>query len=436
MNQIISLIIHFLLCALEIYMFNIFLGAMFLKRLSRRQWLVCFVTASCIQHIINSQGILLLNFVVISFLYFVFSMLVFEITVKRAFVYTAIYSIIFACGREAAFEMLYRLLVNTFPRMEIAISFADGMFFYALEYLLSFFFILYLRKYIKEIEIREGNSIEWYLLIMPAPTVLISYSFFYMDFPEEKYLQIWMCCGAFLLYFSNAVIFIVLGHFSQAMNRIKVAELSLLKKDMEKENFENITKINNVYRKYMHDIHQYFYQFKNLVSSGESEVIIDIIDGWENNLNREESNRLYTDSAVVNSLLSGCYDNAKEKQIDIDIFVEDALDLDFIQDVDKISMFGNLLDNAVEAAEECEEGSRKINIKMFMGNKHFLIFRIENTWTKNLCRDGERLLSTKKDAGNHGLGIGISRELAEKYNGSLELEERGEWFITTLMTAH
>ena len=436
MNQIISSMVKFLLCVLEIYMLNIFFDAIFLKRVSRKQWLVCLMIAACVQYGINLQGVISLNFAGVSILLFAFSMLVFKITVKKAFIYTSIYYIVFACGREMAFEMLYRLLAGSYPWMERIFSFANGMIVYLVESLLAFLFLLYLRKYMKKIEIREDNSFDWYLLVMPLYSVLILVSFIYMDFPDEKYLQILICCGAFLLYFSNAVVFIILAHFTQVMNRVKIAELSLLKRDMEKENFENVAKINAVYRKYIHDIRQYFYQFRSLAMSGEDEMIIEIVNGWENNIKMEASNKLYTGSPVVNSLLSRCYDNAKEKRIEIDIFVEDGLNLDFIQDVDKISMFGNLLDNAVEAAAECEEENRKINIKMFMGNKHILVFRIENTWTKELRTDGEKLLSTKKNSGNHGLGIGISRELAQKYGGTLEWEEQGEWFVTTLMAAH
>lgn len=435
MNQTISFIIKNLLCVLEIYMLSIFLNTMFLKRVSTKRWFVYLIAAACIQNIINLSNIPSLNFIGVSILLFVFSILVFKITIKTAFVYTAIYYIVFACGRELAFEMLYRFLTESFPRIERIFSYADGMFFYLPEYLLSFLFLLYLRKYLKKIEISKTGNFEWYLLIMPVSSLLILFSFAYMDFPDEKYLQILICCGAFLLYFSNAVVFIILAHFTQTMNKIKTAELSLLKKDMEKQNFENIAKINDVYRKYMHDVHHYFNQFKSLASSGKNGTIVDIIDSWESNLKREESNRLYTGSAVVNSLLSGCYDNAKDKRIEIDIFVEDALDLDFIEDVDKISMFGNLLDNAVEAAEKCEEGSRKINIKMFMGSKYFLVFKIENTWMKKPQRDREKLLSTKKNSENHGLGIGISRGLAQKYGGNLELDEQGDWFIAILTVA-
>lgn len=432
MNQAISSMINFLLCVLEIYMLNIFMSAIFLKRVSRKQWFACLIAAACIQHAINLQGIISLNFVGVSILFFAFSMLVFKITVKKAFIYTAIYYVVFACGKEMAFEMLYRLLVDSFPWMERIFSFANGTIVYVVESLLAFLFLLFLRKYMKKIEIREDNSFDWYLLVMPLYSVLILFSFIYMDFPDEAYLQILICGGAFLLYFSNAVVFIILAHFTQMMNRVKIAELSLLKKDMEKENFENVVKINDVYRKYMHDVHRCFYQLKSLALSGENEAMVDIIDGWENNLKKEASNKLYTGSPVVNSLLSRCYDSAKERGIEIDIFVEDGLNLDLIQDVDKISMFGNLLDNAVEAAAECEEGNREINIRMFMGNRHILVFLIENTWTKKLRMDGEKLLSTKKDSGNHGLGMGISRELAQKYGGTLEWEEQGEWFVTML----
>ena len=435
MNQMISSMINFLMCALEIYMLNIFLSAIFLKRVSRKQWSACFIMAVCIHFIINLQGIQSLNFVGVSGLLFAFSMLVFKITVRKAFIYTSIYYIVFACGREMAFEMLYRLLTGAFPWMERIFSFANGAIFYVVEYLLSFLFLLFLRKYMIKIEIGEDSSFDWYLLVMPVSSILILLSFVYMDFPNEKYLQILMCCGAFLFYVSNAVVFIILAHFTQVMTRVKIAELSLLKKDMEKENFENVVKLNDVYRKCMHDIHRCFYQLKSLALSGDNEAMVGIIDGWEDNLKKESSNKLYTGSPVVNSLLSGCYGHAKERGIEIDIFVEDGLNLDSIQEVDKISMFGNLLDNAVEAATECEEGDRKINIKMYMGNRNMLVFLIENTWTKNLHSDGEKLLSTKEDSGNHGLGFGISRELAQKYGGTLEWEEQGEWFVTTLMVS-
>lgn len=436
MSQAVALGINFFICGLEIYMLDIFLSAIFEKRVSRRKYIIYFIGVVCTICGINMLANPMLNFLAVPALFFTFSMLIFQISAHKSFVYSVLYYIVFACGREMAFEMLFRFFEETLPWVRLILSFFNGMPFYAMEYILSFLFLLYLGKYMKKIEIREDGNFDWYLLVMPISSIMILFSFVYMDFPKEKYLQILMCCGSFLLYFSNAVIFIILAHFTQVMNQVKTAELYVLKRDMEQDNFENVTKMNEVCRKYMHEMHKYFYEFKSLAVEGETTTIVNIINDLEGSLEREASSKLYTDNAVVNTLLSRCYDSARERQTEIDIFVEDRLNLDFIQDVDKISMFGNLLDNAVEAAAQCAEGNRKIHIKIFMGNKHFLIFRIENTWVKKLRTEGGKLLSTKKDSRNHGLGIGISRELAQKYGGSLELEEQGEWFIVTLMIAH
>lgn len=436
MSQVVGLVVKLFLCTLNIYMLDIFFSTMFIKRVTRKVFFICFICADWIMFGINLPGNTILNFMAVPVLFFGFAMIVYRIRMYKAIVYTVLYYVVFICERELAFEMLYRFLIKTVPQAKNILLYMNGSFFYIVEYSLSFLFLLYLVKYMKEIKIREIDKFDWYLLIMPVSSILMLFSFAYMDFPNEKYLQVMMCGGTFFFYFSNAAIFIILAHFTQVMNQVKTAELYVLKKDMEQENFENVTKMNEVYRKYMHDINRYFYQFKSLALEGETKTIINIINDLEGSLEREAENRVYTGSAVINTLLSRCYDSAKEQKTEIDIFVEEALDLDFIQDVDKISMFGNLLDNAIEAAAQCEEGNRKICIKMFMGNKHFFIFRIENTWTKKLRAEGGKLLSTKKDSRNHGLGLGISRELAQKYGGSLELEEQGEWFIVTLMIAH
>jgi len=97
-----------------------------------------------------------------------------------------------------------------------------------------------------------------------------------------------------------------------------------------------------------------------------------------------------------------------------------------------ISMFGNLLDNAIEAAEKCESGKRNVKIKVFMGTNYFLIFNIENSYNVKIKKDGDRFLTSKADSKHHGLGIGIVMSLAEKYGGSLNLVQKEELFVTTL----
>jgi len=95
-------------------------------------------------------------------------------------------------------------------------------------------------------------------------------------------------------------------------------------------------------------------------------------------------------------------------------------------------MFGNLLDNALEAAEKCDLENRKVDVRLFMGNNYFLVLHIENSYAVSAKRADSRLLSTKADPKRHGLGVGIVMNIAEKYGGTLNLEERTDIFITTL----
>jgi sensor histidine kinase regulating citrate/malate metabolism len=226
--------------------------------------------------------------------------------------------------------------------------------------------------------------------------------------------------------------FIILEKYTDVLNKVKYAEIITVKRDMENEYFQNILKINKHYQCFMHDINSYFNSFRQLAVTGENNKIIEIIDELKGKIDKETTGVIYCDSPVLNAVLLERISKAKECGIDLNIFVEKFIKTDFLSDADIISMFGNLLDNALEASLKCDTGNKKVNVKLFMGTNFFLIFHIENTFSVSAKRDGNRLLSTKDDEKTHGLGIGIVSNLAEKYGGSLTLEEKGDIFITTL----
>ena len=292
--------------------------------------------------------------------------------------------------------------------------------------------MLYIEKYIKKINVTNNNVFSWYLLIVPILSLMISSCFVYMDFPKPFSVQIFMCSGAVLLYFSNAAIFIILEKYTDMMNKIKYAELYSVKRDMESEHFKNILKINDHYRCFMHDVHSYFGSFRLLALNGENDKIVEIIDELKGKIQKETNIAIYSSNPVFNAILSERITKAKELEIELSLFVEKNINFDFISDADMISLFGNLLDNAIEAAEKCEIGKRNVNIKVFMGTNYFLIFHIENSFCVKVKKAGDKLITSKSDSKHHGLGIGIVRSLAEKYGGSLNLVQKDDLFLTTL----
>lgn len=424
-----------LFCVLDVLMLGSFFDSMFQRRLSRtRRIIVCGITGVTI-FAINSLGNTLLNLAMMPIVYAVFVLFNYQLTFGSGIVYMLIYVLVFGTGREAAFEMLYRLLLLMFPNDAAKLFMAGGIPFLAAEYFLSFLFLLYIERYTKKLEMRRDDKFRGYLLIMPITSLVVLMSFVYMEPPEEEMMQAFICVGAFLLYFSNAAVYIILEKYTEALEQIKAAELAEMKSEMLRENYKNIELVNADYRKYLHDIHKYFYQIRYLADAGENQIIMQLIDEVEGKIERENEQKLYSSSPVLNSILAEYENKAKACGIKMEVAIEQGLKLDFISDSDKIKMFGNLLENALEAASACEEGAGCIRTELFMGSRHYLVCRIENTYTIKPIKTGRHLLTTKKDTEKHGLGTGIIDSVAKKYGGSLELEEQDGRFVALLMVS-
>ena len=80
----------------------------------------------------------------------------------------------------------------------------------------------------------------------------------------------------------------------------------------------------------------------------------------------------------MNSILCERKFLAESKDISYRITLGNDLRLDFLEELDLISIVGNLLDNALEAAEKTEDG-RYVECRMYMGNAgHFLVMEFCN----------------------------------------------------------
>lgn len=420
-------------CVADVFMLCIFFNSMFLRRVDNVRSTIHFAIISLTIFIENAFGNATLNLLLIPVIYTLFTCMTYCISISNGIAYTLVYYIVFAGGREAAFETLYRMIAMISPRDITSYFIPYGGAYLVIEYILAFLFLWFIRNFTSRLKVNGTDRFCWYLLIMPVVSLTILISYFYMDFPESSFIAIMMSCGTFLLYFSNAAIFIILERYTEAMEQIKETQLSGLKKDMEKTHYESIDKANQIYREHLHDMHQYFNQFRNLAVRGEVQRIIDIVEEVEGKLKAEESDIIYSEDTVINVLLAEYSGRAKEKGIDMTVFVEDGLYLGHILDGDKISMFGNLFANALEAAEQCREQERRISVDIYMGNTYFLVIQIENTYIDKIHQEGGHFLSTKKDKENHGLGIKIVEDLAEKYGGTLELRPEEERFVATLM---
>lgn len=421
------------LCAADMYMLYSFFQSIFELKCCRNRRLWCALAATLLIFAINVFGHTGLNLLVIPVIYMVFSLLVFKLSIANGFVYTVIYYAIFAGGREVAYEMLFRL-ISSYSQLDMPHWYTQKGFYFLLpEYLISFLFLLLIERVIKRLDIRDSGKFAWYLLIMPVSSMIVLSSFLYMDFPKSELIQRLMCIGAFLLYFSNAAVFIILSKYTTILNQTKFEEIYSMKQAMEDDKFQNIARLNEHYRNYMHDMHSYLSHLRMLALGGQNQEIVKTIEELRGGIQMEVDDTIYSDNKVLNSILTERAIKARDEGIRLSVFVEQFLDIYFISNKDMVSMFGNLLDNALEAASRCERRDKEVEMKLFMGTQYMLVLYLENSFEISAQWEDGKLLSTKKDGEYHGLGIGIVKRLAEKYGGTLTLEEKEGKFITTLI---
>ncbi|MBQ8600000.1 MAG: sensor histidine kinase, partial [Clostridia bacterium] len=103
-----------------------------------------------------------------------------------------------------------------------------------------------------------------------------------------------------------------------------------------------------------------------------------------------------------------------------------------IDPVDLCIVFGNALDNAIEACLKLpHEEMKKISISAKQNADLFFI-KITNPVVKQVKIRNNMIMTTKEDVFSHGIGLYSIRKVAEKYNGHLDLQCNDRLFITEI----
>ena len=152
---------------------------------------------------------------------------------------------------------------------------------------------------------------------------------------------------------------------------------------------------------------------------------------WINALEQElEDNELLapTGNAVLDSILMAKLMLAINAGIRLTCVVDGGL-LDFLEVTDLCTIFGNALDNAIEACSRVEDLEKRIIHLTVTRQKQFVLLMVENYCevTPQFGKDGFPK-TTKQEMENHGLGLKSIRYALAKYGGTITVEAVNGWF--------
>lgn len=111
----------------------------------------------------------------------------------------------------------------------------------------------------------------------------------------------------------------------------------------------------------------------------------------------------------------------------------DGSSLSFRSKTDIVSLYGNIIDNAIEASENEEGEYRLIKLKTYRQND-FVLIREENYCHKKIIFSPLGLpLSSKKDSINHGYGTKSIQYIVQNYHGQVVRKQEKDIFSLSIL---
>lgn len=175
----------------------------------------------------------------------------------------------------------------------------------------------------------------------------------------------------------------------------------------------------------LHDVKKHIKAIKNLYTADQE----NIAGKYANEIGEMLEPLIpvnYTDNPILNILLTDKELLMKEKGISLEIKI-DNVSLAFIKPIDATTIFGNLLDNAIEAAEKAWR-DKSIYIKI--GSYHQMtVAKIENSCNEVTWKNG---LPVSNKGKGRGIGLLNVQKSIEKYDGNLKMKEENQKFVVEL----
>lgn len=224
----------------------------------------------------------------------------------------------------------------------------------------------------------------------------------------------------------------IVAVISFALARKNISEnAQALASEAERGYYDEINRRYTESRKIRHDISNHLLAISALMESGNiTEARRYLSEVSE--MNDLAAMPVKTGASVLDALLFKKTEQAKELGITLGIEVSCPLGDTAISDYDLCSVFGNIIDNALEAVMPLED-NRKVAVTIEK-QLDMLYIRCTNPFDGEIRTRGERLLTSKADPGLHGYGIARVREIAGKHGGEVKITaENGEFSIEILM---
>ena len=198
--------------------------------------------------------------------------------------------------------------------------------------------------------------------------------------------------------------------------------------DSQYQNFLNYKESIDVINIKYHDLK---HQMQALRQEDDPQKREQWIDSLEQELELYNIN-FDTGNKVLDTILSTKELQCKKYGINITFLADGSL-LHFVKDSDVVSIFGNALDNAIEAVLHISNQEKRLIHLEVSEKRSFVFIQCENTFfSPPNVKDGN-FQTSKSDKLNHGFGIKSIKYTVKKYDGNLVIDLKDNFFRLNIL---
>lgn len=244
------------------------------------------------------------------------------------------------------------------------------------------------------------------------------------DFPgiqmqEQKLMLLCVSC----IWLMCLIMYFVVQQMSKDNQTKLEYELMKEKEKYSKESMEIIKRSNEELREFKHDLKNYLLPLQEAMETMPQSEMVKV---WEkiNQKIEDVQTLIQTGNSYVDSMINTKITLARSEKVDVKCTILSKME--GIDDLEFCTVFGNLMDNAIEA-ERKVTGKKEIII--FVEEKMgYLRLEIQNKIEKSVLNENSSLNTTKKDTSSHGIGHKSVKRTMQKVGGALKYYETGDLF--------
>ncbi|MFD1177888.1 GHKL domain-containing protein [Paenibacillus puldeungensis] len=211
----------------------------------------------------------------------------------------------------------------------------------------------------------------------------------------------------------------------------EIAQLKEEQAALLERNYEALRDVYSTHAKLFHDLHNHVEIMYRYLTQGKAAEATQYLEALRTPI-REITQTVWTGEEAVDYLINSKIALAAQSHIEVKANIEFPRHTN-IRSTDLVAILGNLLDNALEAAENANGDLRFISLTIRRINE-MLVIKVENGYrTAPVTKDG-KLQTSKSDKELHGWGLKSACAAVERYDGTVEISYEKNIFrvVTTL----